>query len=246
MRTQERPEPPGAGAPASILIVEDDTDLAHAVSDYLRKHGFATLVEPRGDAALERIRMEQPDLVILDVMLPGRDGFSICRDLRAHGDRTPVMMLTARDEDFDEVLGLEIGADDYVTKPVEPRVLVAHVKAMLRRAAGGSAAATEEIELVFGRLRIHGINREVTLGTERIELSPAEFDLLWMLASHAGKVLHRNDILKSLRGLSYNGADRSVDARLYRLRRRFGDEKWAASRIKSIRPQGYMFSTEPW
>jgi two-component system OmpR family response regulator/two-component system response regulator RstA len=144
------------------------------------------------------------------------------------------------------VLGLEIGADDYVTKPVEPRVLVAHVKAMLRRAAGGASATSEEIELTFGRLRIHGINREVVLGSERIELSPAEFDLLWMLASHAGTVLQRNDILKSLRGLSYNGADRSVDARLYRLRRRFGDEKWAASRIKTIRPQGYMFSTEPW
>jgi two-component system OmpR family response regulator/two-component system response regulator RstA len=246
MHMNERLEPASAAANATILIVEDDADLAHAVSDYLRKHGFTTLVEPRGDAALERIRSEHPDLVILDVMLPGRDGFSICRDLRAHGDRTPVMMLTARDEDFDEVLGLEIGADDYVTKPVEPRVLVAHVKAMLRRATGGASATSEEIELTFGRLRIHGINREVVLGSERIELSPAEFDLLWMLASHAGTVLQRNDILKSLRGLSYNGADRSVDARLYRLRRRFGDEKWAASRIKTIRPQGYMFSTEPW
>ena len=159
----------------------------------------------------------------------------------------------AKEEDFDEVLGLELGADDYLAKPIQPRVLLARIKAAMRRlhshtngTQGAQHVANSDDVLEFGRLRIHGPNREVTLGERRIELSPAELDLLWLLASNAGKVMQRSDILKSLRGLHYSGADRSVDARLYRLRKRFSAESESAWKIKTVRPHGYMFCMEPW
>ena len=229
-----------------LLLVDDDAELCRAVSDYLGKQGIVVLVEGRGDGALKRVVDDKPDLVILDVMLPGKDGFDVCREIRAAGHSVPIIILTAKEEDFDQVLGLELGADDYLAKPVQPRVLLARIKAITRRLHGhGSNHADGEV-LQFGRLRIHGVNREVALDDKRIELSPAEFDLLWLLACNAGRVMQRNDILKALRGLHYSGADRSVDARLYRLRRRFGDEKKAAWQIKTVRPHGYMFCQEPW
>jgi two-component system OmpR family response regulator/two-component system response regulator RstA len=236
----------GAEMGIRVLLIEDDADLCAAISDYLGKQGIAVLVEGRGDRALARISEVKPDLVILDVMLPGKDGFDVCRELRASGANVPVIILTAKEEDFDQVLGLELGADDYLAKPVQPRVLLARIKAITRRMHTSAAAASEGEVLQFGRLRIHGPNREVTLAEHRIELSPAEFDLLWLLANNAGKVMQRNDILKSLRGLHYSGADRSVDARLYRLRRRFGSDKEASWKIKTVRPHGYMFCLEPW
>lgn len=229
-----------------VLLVEDDIDLSDAITEYLGKQGIAVSVEGRGDRALARIAEMKPDLVILDIMLPGKDGFDVCRELRGNGSNVPVIILTAKEEDFDQVLGLELGADDYLAKPVQPRVLLARIKAITRRIRASANSAAEGDVLQFGRLRIHGLNREVTLDERRIELSPAEFDLLWLLANNAGKVMQRNDILKSLRGLHYSGADRSVDARLYRLRRRFGADKEASWKIKTVRPHGYMFCQEPW
>ena len=229
-----------------VLLVEDDVDLSDAITEYLGKQGIAVSVEGRGDRALARIAEMKPDLVILDIMLPGKDGFDVCRELRGNGSNVPVIILTAKEEDFDQVLGLELGADDYLAKPVQPRVLLARIKAITRRIHASANSAAEGDVLQFGRLRIHGLNREVTLDERRIELSPAEFDLLWLLANNAGKVMQRNDILKSLRGLHYSGADRSVDARLYRLRRRFGADKEASWKIKTVRPHGYMFCQEPW
>ena len=229
-----------------VLLVEDDADLCRAVAEYLGKNGLEVSVEGRGDNAVARVVDERPDVVLLDVMLPGKDGFEVCRELRSAGNSVPIIILTAKEEDFDQVLGLELGADDYLAKPVQPRVLLARIKAITRRAQGHSPAAADGEMLQFGRLKIHGVNREVILEDKRIELTPAEFDLLWLLASNAGKVMQRNDILKSLRGLHYNGADRSVDARLYRLRRRFSQDKDASWRIKTVRPHGYMFCLEPW
>lgn len=237
---------PTETAAVKVLLIEDDIELSDAISDYLTRHDMQMRRETRGDLALAKIASEQPDLVILDVMLPGKDGFDICRELRASGNQVPVIILTAREEDFDQVLGLELGADDYLAKPIQPRVLLARIKAILRRAGHNEAANDVENCLQFGRLKIHGVNREVMLGENRIELTPAEFDLLWLLASNAGTVMHRNDILKSLRGLHYSGGDRSVDARLYRLRRRFGEERESAWKIKTVRPHGYMFCLEPW
>ncbi len=233
-------------AATRVLLVEDDADLCRAISDYLGKQGIAVAVEGRGDRVQRRITEDKPDLVILDVMLPGKDGFDVCREIRGSGNTVPIIILTAKEEDFDQVLGLELGADDYLAKPVQPRVLLARIKAITRRLQGHAAAVADGDILHFGRLRIHGVNREVMLDDKRIELSPAEFDLLWLLASNAGTVMQRNDILKSLRGLHYSNADRSVDARLYRLRRRFSQDKEAGWKIKTVRPHGYMFCLEPW
>jgi two-component system, OmpR family, response regulator len=237
---------PASPPPLQLLLVEDDVELSRAISDYLKKQGIEVKCETRGDRVFARVLAEQPDLIILDVMLPGKDGFDVCKEIRASGNKVPIIILTAREEDFDQVLGLELGADDYLAKPIQPRVLLARIKAINRRSHMGEVKRDDSELLQFGRLKIHGANREVTLGDQRIELTPAEFDLLWLLASNAGKVMYRNDILKSLRGLHYSGTDRSVDARLYRLRRRFGDEKESAWKIKTVRPHGYMFCDEVW
>jgi two-component system OmpR family response regulator/two-component system response regulator RstA len=229
-----------------VLLVEDDTDLSSAIREYLLKNGIEVDIESRGDLAIQRLAAAQYQLLILDIMLPGLDGFEVCRQLRSDGCALPILMLTAKDEDFDQVLGLELGADDYLNKPVQPRVLLARIKALVRRASGELDHAHDRNVLQFGRLKIDSVNRDVSLDEERIELSPAEFDLLVLLASNAGKVMQRDEILKSLRGLHYSNADRSVDARLYRLRRRFGKESEANWKIKTVRPHGYMFCKEPW
>jgi DNA-binding response OmpR family regulator len=232
-------------APATVLLVDDDRELARLISEYLGNNGIRVLVEGRGDRVLKRANEERPDLIILDVMLPGQDGFSACRELRAAGNLIPVLMLTAREEDYDEVLGLELGADDYLAKPVKPRVLLAHIKALLRR-TGEDRQAANTHRLSFGALAIDHASREVRLGENVVDLSTAEFDLLWLLATHAGKILGRQEILKSLRGLEYDGTDRSIDVRVSRLRRKLGDDVSPVAKIKTVRPQGYMFSPAPW
>ncbi len=241
------------GLYARVMLVEDDTKLASLTAAYLSAREFIVAIEHDGTDALTRIVIEKPDLIILDVMLPGTDGFDICRKLRARGNTTPVLMLTARDEDIDQVLGLELGADDYLTKPVQPRVLLAHIKAILRRSADAhgvhSASARDNArpndKLVFGRLHIGFQTREAMLGKKRMNLTVAEFDLLWLLASNAGRVLPRAEILRTLRGLEYDGFDRSIDSRMSRLRKKLGDDIDNAH-IKTIRPQGYLFSPADW
>ena len=180
-----------------ILLVEDDERLAELTAEYLTKNDLQVTIEPRGDAAEARIIAEQPDLVILDVMLPGKDGFEVCRSVRPHY-RGVILMLTARDEDFDQILGLEMGADDYIAKPVQPRLLLARIKALLRRLPAPGETPTGETEkMVFGQFRISQATRTATLGNETIDLTTAEFDLLWLLASHAGNVLSRDDLLRN-------------------------------------------------
>ena len=155
-----------------VLIVEDDIELARLTAEYLGKKNIDVLIEHRGDEALARIATEKPDLIVLDVMLPGMDGFDICRALRRQGTtaaEVPIIMLTARDEDIDQVLGLEMGADDYLTKPVLPRVLLAHIKAILRRASTLDQAAHDGDALHFGQLRISKPSRDVTLGDRQID-----------------------------------------------------------------------------
>jgi DNA-binding response OmpR family regulator len=229
-----------------LLLVDHDAELCRAVADYLGKQGIEVLVEGSGDLAMRRVTEDKPNLVILDAMLPGKSGFDVCCEIRDAGNGVPIIILNAKESDFYQVLGLELGADDYLVKPVQPCVLLARIKAVTRRVLGSTANQSEGDVLRFGRLRIYGASREVVLDGRRIELTSAEFDLLWLLASNAGRVMQRNDILKSLRGLNYSSANRSVDARLYRLRRRFGDEKAAVWQIKTVRPHGYMFCQEPW
>ncbi|MEJ8673356.1 winged helix-turn-helix domain-containing protein [Chromobacterium amazonense] len=231
-----------------ILIVEDDARLAELIAAYLTKHGYQVSLHGRGDTAPAVIMDTRPDLVVLDVMLPGKEGFDVCRDVRPHyGGR--ILMMTARDEDVDEILGLELGADDYLAKPVEPRRLLARIRALLRRSGAqseGGGVVVENDSITFGQFRISQATREALLGDEQIELTTAEFDLLWLLATHAGQVLSRDDIMSELRGIGFDGLDRSIDARISRLRRKLGDNPDTPARIKTVRGKGYLFSRSDW
>ncbi len=228
-----------------ILLVEDDERLAGLTAEYLSRNDLEVSIEPRGDTAEARILAEQPDLVILDVMLPGKDGFEVCRGVRQQY-RGVILMLTARDEDFDQILGLELGADDYIAKPVQPRVLLARVKALLRRLPTATEDANDSDSQVFGQFRISQATRTATLNGQSIDLTTAEFDLLWLLASHAGNVLSRDDLLQELRGIGFDGLDRSIDARISRLRKKLNDDPENPTRIKTVRGKGYLFSKHDW
>jgi two-component system OmpR family response regulator len=232
---------------ARILLVEDDDRLAELTAEYLRKNDFIVDIEGRGDTAETRILAERPDLVVLDVMLPGQDGFAVCRAVRPKYDGI-ILMLTARDEDIDQILGLELGADDYITKPVPPRVLLARVKALLRRAgpAGGEDMPDSNESITFGSFRISQQTRSAMLAGEAIDLTTAEFDLLWLLARHAGSILSRDDLLQQLRGIGFDGLDRSIDARISRLRKKLNDDPDNPTRIKTVRGKGYLFSRHDW
>ena len=228
-----------------ILIVEDDQRLAELTRDYLQSNGLAVSIEADGAQAATRILKEQPDLVILDLMLPGEDGLSICRKVRA-GYPGPILMLTARTDDMDQVLGLEMGADDYVCKPVRPRVLLARIRALLRRREGVEAERDEgePRRLQFGPLAIDNAMREAWLGERGIELTSAEFDLLWLLAVNAGRILSREEIFTALRGIEYDGQDRSIDVRISRIRPKIGDDPMHPRLIKTVRSKGYLFVAE--
>lgn len=229
-----------------ILLVEDDDRLAELTAEYLRRNDLEVIIEGRGDVAETRILQEQPDLVILDVMLPGKDGFEVCRAVRPHY-RGVILMLTARDEDFDQILGLEMGADDYIAKPVQPRLLLARIKALLRRfPVGAETGQPNTEEQVFGQFRISQATRTASLAGETIDLTTAEFDLLWLLACHAGNVLSRDDLLQELRGIGFDGLDRSIDARISRLRKKLNDDPENPTRIKTVRGKGYLFSKHDW
>ncbi|MCH4564825.1 winged helix-turn-helix domain-containing protein [Halomonas sp. EGI 63088] len=221
-----------------VLIIEDDERLAGLTRDYLEANGFRVTLEADGARGVEQILALQPDLVILDLMLPGEDGLSICRRVRADYPG-PILMLTARTDDMDQVLGLEMGADDYVPKPVQPRVLLARMRALLRRTDPSEPGG--ETRLAFGNLEIDSATREAWLEDERIDLTSAEFDLLWLLASNAGRVLTREEIFSQLRGIKYDGQDRSIDVRVSRIRPKIGDDPNQPHRIKTVRSKGYLF-----
>lgn len=225
-----------------ILIVEDNERLATLTQDYLRKNGLEVAIETDGAVAIDRIVSEQPDLVVLDVMLPGADGLTVCREVRPHYHH-PILMLTARTDDMDQVLGLEMGADDYVAKPVQPRVLLARIRALLRRLeVSPSDDAPHRLE--FGDLVIDNGGRSVTLGGQLVDFTSAEYDLLWLLAVNAGKILSREDIFERLRGIEYDGQDRSIDVRISRIRPKIGDDPENPKRIKTVRSKGYLFVRE--
>lgn len=232
-----------------ILIVEDDERLAELTREYLETNGLIVSLETNGAHAVERIKNEKPDLVVLDLMLPGEDGLSICRRVRPFYNG-PILMLTARTDDLDQVLGLEMGADDYMGKPVRPRVLLARVRALLRRAGDSGngnteeAASDEPVRLVFNDLVVDRSMREAWLNDASIDLTSAEFDLLWLLASSAGRVLSREEIFTALRGIEYDGQDRSIDVRVSRIRPKIGDDPIHPRRIKTVRSKGYLFVKE--
>ncbi|MEK0425465.1 MAG: hypothetical protein RJB11_1556 [Planctomycetota bacterium] len=228
--------------PPSVLLVEDDRELAEIVRDYLIENGFSVSIEMQGDLAVGRILQERPDLVVLDVNLPGMDGFTVCKSVRDQYQGA-IVMLTARIEEIDEVLGLEFGADDYLTKPVRPRVLLARLRTHLRK----SPAVNAELEdcISVGGLSVYPSRRHVELRAVPVELTSAEFDLLHFLAQRAGKIVSRAELYESLAGETYDPQDRSIDLRISRLRRKLGDNQSNPTRIKSVRGTGYLLSIEP-
>jgi DNA-binding response OmpR family regulator len=228
---------------ASILLVEDDLRLSELVLRYLESHGFKVTVVARGDQVIPQVERQPPDLVILDLGLPGQDGFSICKELRPIYSQ-PILILTARDNDIDHVLGLELGADDYVIKPVEPRVLMARIHALLRRSK--AARATNDRTLRFGRLHINNLARSVHLDGRPIALSSNEFDLLAQLAAHAGVVQSRETLFLRLYNREYDGVDRMLDIRISHLRRKLGEDAEKSERIKTIWGLGYLFVPGAW
>jgi DNA-binding response OmpR family regulator len=227
----------------SILLVEDDVRLSELVSHYLEANGFRVTTTGRGDQVLGQVQRDTPDLVILDLGLPGQDGFSICRQLRP-GYANPILILTARDNDIDHVLGLELGADDYVIKPVEPRVLLARINALLRRSR--AQPRIERATLSFGRLLINPVTRAVSLNGRPVALSSAEFDLLAYFAEHAGEIQSRAVLFQHLYGREYDGVDRLLDVRVSHLRKKLGEDADSSERIKTIWGQGYLFVPDAW
>ncbi|MBG0749710.1 MULTISPECIES: two-component system response regulator RstA [Pectobacterium] len=237
-----------------IVFIEDDTEVGKLIAAYLGKHDIDVQVEARGDQALAFIEQQQPDLVLLDIMLPGKDGMTICRELRPQYTG-PIVLLTSLDSDMNHILALEMGADDYILKTTPPAVLLARLRLHLRQyatapqiVAENTAPAALQVHksLHFGLLCIDPVNREVTLGQEHIVLSTADFDLLWQLATHAGHIMDRDALLKNLRGVTYDGMDRSIDVAISRLRKKLYDNPLEPFRIKTVRNKGYLFAPNTW
>ena len=225
-------------SPSTILVVEDETSIATFVAAYLRNAGYGVKTAATAQAALIQLASDAPALVILDLNLPDGDGVELCRRIRKTSD-IPILMLTARDEDIDKIIGLEVGADDYMTKPFNPRELVARVKSILRRAAPERRKSESE-ELQHGDLTINAGKREVHVGDEEIRLAPKEFDLLWELLDHRGIVLTRDQLLERVWGYTFAGDTRTVDVHVRQIRRKLGD----ASPIVTVWGVGYKVASD--
>jgi len=225
-------------ATPNILVVEDEGSIASFVSLYLKNAGYGVRTAANGAEALAQVAKELPDLIVLDLMLPDIDGIEVTKRIRQTSD-VPILMLTARDEDVDKIIGLEVGADDYLTKPFNPRELVARVKSVLRRATS-DRRIDEGDELRHGDLVINSGRREVLVGEEEIQLAPKEFDLLWELLDHRGIVLTRDQLLERVWGYTFAGDTRTVDVHVRQIRRKLGD----ASPIVTVWGVGYKVATE--
>jgi DNA-binding response OmpR family regulator len=226
---------PGQGT-QTVLVVEDESSIASFVSLYLKNAGYGVRTAPTGTDALTEVGKADTSLIILDLNLPDIDGIEVCRRIRKSSD-VPILMLTARDEDVDKIIGLEVGADDYLTKPFNPRELVARVKSILRRATP-ERREKESAQLRHGDLHIDAGRREVKVGEDEIQLAPKEFDLLWELLDHKGLVLTRDQLLERVWGYTFAGDTRTVDVHVRQLRRKLGE----ASPIVTVWGVGYKVS----
>ena len=226
-----------------VLLVEDDERLATLTARYLEQSGYQVAVEHRGDQALARFRSAAPQLVVLDLMLPGMDGMAVCRALRQEFDG-PILMLTARGGDLDQVEGLATGADDYVVKPVEPVVLLARLRALWRRFDPGSASGSPDVRV--GCLQVLPSAQRVLLADVEVEVSTQEFLLLYELARQPGTVCSREALFRAIRGIDYDGLDRSIDVRISRLRRKLGDDSTPHRRIRTVWGKGYLLVPDAW
>jgi DNA-binding response OmpR family regulator len=222
----------------TILVVDDEPIVREVVVKYLRREGYRTLEAGDGELAKTLVESERPDLVVLDLMLPGADGLSVCRWIRARGS-LPIIMLTARGEEADRIVGLEVGADDYVTKPFSPRELAARVRTVLRR----SSPLTERTEtLAFEELEIDVAAREVRRGGETLHLTAKEFDLLWFLASHPRRVFSRDQLMHRVWGYSSALDTGTVTVHVRRLREKIEADASAPRRLETIWGVGYRFN----
>lgn len=226
-----------------ILLVEDSERLSSLLKKFLEDRGYEILVESDGSEALPRFLSERPDLVILDLMLPGKDGFQICRELRASSG-TPILVFTARADDIDHVLGLELGADDYVVKPLEPRVLLAHVEALLRRSEREVKGSRSQQKLTVGPFVITRSARTATYRGTALDLTSADFELFWLLVSNYGNVVDRDQMIRLLKLGKTARMSRALDGRAFRLRKKLEDAGAPPDLIKAVRSQGYMLATE--
>jgi DNA-binding response OmpR family regulator len=220
----------------NILVVEDESSIASFVALYLKNAGYGVRTAANGTDALAQVAQEMPGLIVLDLMLPDIDGIEVTKRIRQTSD-VPILMLTARDEDVDKIIGLEVGADDYLTKPFNPRELVARIKTILRRAATPAPPPARTV-LTHGDLRIDAGRREVTLEGRVVQLAPKEFDLLYALMEHHGIVLTRDQLLERVWGYTFAGDTRTVDVHVRQLRRKLGD----ASPIVTVWGVGYKVS----
>jgi len=224
----------------TILIIEDEPKVAKLARDYLEQGGFRVLTATDGNYGLAMARRKHPVLIVLDLMLPGMDGLDVCRALRRESD-VPIIMLTARSEETDRLIGLELGADDYITKPFSPRELVARVRALLRRVKG---TVYQPGVIRAGDLIINSDSHRVTRGDENIHLTRFEFNLLQIMAQHPGQIYSRAQLLDKLHGVAFEGYDRSVDAHIKNLRRKIEDNPTEPRYIQTIYGVGYKFNDE--
>ena len=225
-------------------MIEDDARLAAMVGDYLRQSGYGFSHAPSGETGLAAVQSHAPDLVILDLMLPGIDGLEVCRRIKALGGNTAVLMLTAKGDPMDRVVGLEIGADDYLPKPFEPRELLARVRAVLRRGAAAANSAPTNKSLRFGSLDIDREARVVTVAGSARELTSYQFDLLVALAERAGRVLTRDQIMEAVRGRELEAFDRSIDVHMGRIRQAIEHDAKEPKRILTVRGVGYVLAKQ--
>ncbi len=228
-------------ATEKILVVDDDTNICELLRLYLEKEGFSTVIANDGMAAVQAFQDAKPDLVLLDIMLPKLDGWQVCREIRKTSDK-PIIMLTAKGETFDKVLGLELGADDYVTKPFDAKEVVARVKAVLRRTSGGNdRGAVKEVH--YDKLVINLTNYELRVNGEKIDTPPKEMELIYHLASNPNRVFTRDQLLDEVWGFDYYGDSRTVDVHVKRLREKLEgvSDKWELKTVWSV---GYKFETK--
>jgi DNA-binding response OmpR family regulator len=233
----------------ALLMIEDDGRLAQMVVDYLGQSGYAVTHAADGESGLEQLPLVMPELVVLDLMLPGIDGLEVCRRIRALPGglgRVPVIMLTAKGDPMDRIIGLELGADDYLPKPFEPRELLARIRAVLRRRDDGGACSVSRSTPVlrFGSLEIDRDARTVRVGEQLCELTSYQFDLLVAMAERAGRVLTRDQIMEAVRGRELDAFDRSIDVHIGRIRNAIEADSKEPKRILTVRGVGYVFAKQ--
>ena len=227
----------------SLLIIEDDENISSAIQEYFSRSGYHVSTASDGLAGVEAAAKARPDVIVLDLMLPKMDGLAVCKELRAKSAQMPILMLTAKDDIVDKVLGLEMGADDYITKPFSLRELEARIKSVLRRARAGAAGdGQDETPILRGNLRIDPVRREVTIGDRHVELTPKEFDLLRLFAANPGRVFPRKYLLEKIWDYSYEGYDRTIDSHINRLRAKVEQNPDNPQLVLTVWGIGYKFT----